>query len=48
MILDTVVTSLAQDPARKFTYVEQAFFQRWWRELSPARQAATKALVAGG
>ena len=29
-ILDSVITSLSLDPSRKFTYVEQAFFQRWW------------------
>ncbi len=28
--------------------VEQAFFQRWWNEQSPANQASVKALVAAG
>ena len=47
-ILNTVTDQLRKNPARKFTYVEQAFFQRWWRELSPERQAATRALVKSG
>eukprot|EP01079_Euglenida_sp_SAG-EU17-18_P003341 gene3341-3838_t len=30
---------LGKNPDRKFIYVEQAFFQRWWRELdSPTQQ----------
>ncbi|RHZ42005.1 hypothetical protein DYB26_013690 [Aphanomyces astaci] len=29
-ILDTVVTELQKDPNRRFMYVEQAFFQRWY------------------
>ena len=47
-ILDTVTDELLKNPERKFTYVEQAFFMRWWRELDPARRAATKKLVASG
>jgi alpha-mannosidase len=47
-ILDAVATSLAKNPQRKFTYVEQAFFQRWWRELSPAAQAETRSMVKSG
>ena len=31
-ILDTVVAALAIDKRRKFTYAEQAFFQRWYEE----------------
>lgn len=32
-ILDTaVLDSLLANPARKFTYVELSFFQRWWNE----------------
>ena len=45
-ILNAVTSSLRQNPDRKFTYVEQAFFQRWWRELSPDEQNATRKLVA--
>jgi alpha-mannosidase len=47
-ILNSVVMSLQQNPARKFTYVEQAFFQRWWRELSKDQRTATVKLVKEG
>jgi hypothetical protein len=30
-ILEQVTLALEQNPERKFTYVEQGFFQRWWR-----------------
>ena len=33
-ILDSVLLSLTQNPARRFSYGEQAFFQRWVRTLS--------------
>jgi len=46
-ILDSVVRELAMDPAKRFTYVEAGFFYRWWREQTPAIQAAVKTLVAG-
>ena len=45
-IIDTVVAALLADPARKFQYVEQAFFTRWWTEQTPAMQASVKTLVA--
>ena len=45
-IINTVVTSLDKDPARKFMYVEQAFFQRWWREQNETRRALAQRLVA--
>jgi alpha-mannosidase len=47
-VLNTVVQSLAANAARKFTYVEQAFFQRWWREQSADTQRLTRQLVANG
>ena len=31
-ILDSVVNSLLLHPARRFTWAEQAFFQRWYDE----------------
>ncbi|KAM7276612.1 hypothetical protein ACFE04_018478 [Oxalis oulophora] len=31
-VLDSLVPALLADHNRKFIYVEQAFFQRWWRE----------------
>lgn len=29
-ILETVVSELAQDQKRKFSYAEMAFFAKWW------------------
>jgi len=48
MILDTVIEALEKNPERTFTYVEQAFFQRWWRQQSPALQNLTRSLVKSG
>jgi alpha-mannosidase len=45
-IIGEVVSSLQKDPSRQFTYVEQAFFQRWWREQDAATRAVTQKLVA--
>jgi hypothetical protein len=45
-IISSVIEQLEQNPNRTFTYVEQAFFQRWWREQSDETQAKTKQLVA--
>ena len=47
-ILDSVVDGLERDPQRRFTYVEMAYFFRWWREQSDARRAAVRDLVAQG
>eukprot|EP00899_Mesostigma_viride_P025314 jgi/Mesvir1/5968/Mv00723-RA.2 len=47
-ILDSVVTSLLENPDRKFIYVEQAFFQRWWREQKDARRRDVERLVRNG
>ena len=47
-VLSSVVLSLGKKPERKFTYVEQAFFQRWWREQDEVTRAATRKLVADG
>ncbi|CAE7198223.1 unnamed protein product [Symbiodinium natans] len=48
MILDTVVRCLEQNPNRTFTYVEQAFFVRWWRQQDDATRALVKRLVSSG
>ncbi|KAI5057211.1 hypothetical protein GOP47_0027226 [Adiantum capillus-veneris] len=48
LILDSVIAALQEDPNRKFVYVEQAFFQRWWREQTPMKQTAVKKLVKAG
>ncbi|KAI4366760.1 hypothetical protein MLD38_022594 [Melastoma candidum] len=47
-ILDSLVPALVADKNRKFIYVEQAFFQRWWREQSESVQDIVKQLVRSG
>ncbi|XP_058092937.1 alpha-mannosidase At3g26720-like [Magnolia sinica] len=47
-VLDSVVSALLADKNRKFIYVEQAFFQRWWRKQSDAVQNIVKKLVDSG
>lgn len=48
LTIDTVVQSLLDNPDRKFIYVEQAFFQRWYAEASEDQQDAARQLVAAG
>ena len=43
-----MVLGLLENPDRRFIYVEQAFFQRWWSEQTPAKQAQVQGLVASG
>jgi hypothetical protein len=43
-----VTEELAKNPARKFIYVEQAFFQMWWERQTPAVQTQFKTFVANG
>eukprot|EP01102_Stenamoeba_stenopodia_P022689 TRINITY_DN9548_c0_g1_i1.p1 TRINITY_DN9548_c0_g1~~TRINITY_DN9548_c0_g1_i1.p1 ORF type:complete len:992 (-),score=225.36 TRINITY_DN9548_c0_g1_i1:87-2999(-) len=47
-ILDTVYTALMANPARKFIYVEIAFFERWWAEQTDEVKANVRTLVANG
>ncbi|KAK8465738.1 hypothetical protein PHAVU_009G161600 [Phaseolus vulgaris] len=47
-VLDSLVPALLADKNRKFIYVEQAFFQRWWREQSDDIQNIVKELVKSG
>ena len=47
-ILNSVVEQLTLRPDRQFTYVEQAFFQRWYRELDATQRSLVKKLVASG
>ncbi|KAL6972969.1 alpha-mannosidase [Sarracenia purpurea var. burkii] len=47
-VLDSVVSALLADKSRKFVYVEQAFFQRWWRGQSEAVQSTVKQLLSSG
>ena len=45
-IITNVVRGLAANPKRKFSYVEQAFFQVWFETQGADVQATTKQLVA--
>jgi alpha-mannosidase len=47
-ILTAIVHELTWNPDRKFTYVESAFFQRWWDEADERTAATVRALVASG
>ncbi|KAG0461842.1 hypothetical protein HPP92_020318 [Vanilla planifolia] len=47
-VLDSIVVALLKNPQRKFVYVEQAFFQRWWTEQDEATQEVVKKLVDSG
>ncbi|KAH6829428.1 Glycosyl hydrolase family 38 protein [Perilla frutescens var. hirtella] len=47
-VLDSLIPALLADKNRKFIYVEQAFFQRWWREQSDLVKKTVKKLVSSG
>ncbi|XP_020253572.1 probable alpha-mannosidase At5g13980 isoform X2 [Asparagus officinalis] len=47
-VLDSLIPALLADKNRKFIYVEQAFFQRWWRQQSDAMKKTVKELVNSG
>ncbi|TNN31191.1 Lysosomal alpha-mannosidase [Liparis tanakae] len=47
-VLDSVVEQLLQDAARRFIYVETAFFWRWWKQQGGATRAAVRRLVDEG
>ncbi|XP_038696412.1 probable alpha-mannosidase At5g13980 isoform X2 [Tripterygium wilfordii] len=47
-VLDSLIPALLADENRKFIYVEQAFFQRWWRNQREAMQNVVKRLVRSG
>lgn len=47
-ILDSVVQALADDPSKRFIYVETAFFWRWWKEQNEKTQNLVKQLVQAG
>jgi alpha-mannosidase len=47
-VLDSLVPALLADKNRKFVYVEQAFFQRWWRNQNEAVQSTVKEFVRSG
>ena len=43
-----MIPALEFNPERKFTYVEQAFFTRWYNEQSDDMKERVKALVSKG
>ncbi|RXN26527.1 lysosomal alpha-mannosidase [Labeo rohita] len=47
-ILDSVIDQLQKDPARRFIYVETAFFYRWWKQQSQSTQRIVTQLVNEG
>jgi alpha-mannosidase len=47
-IINAVIKELAWNPDRKFSYVEQAFFQRFWDEADDKMRDVTRGLVASG
>ncbi|VDM30478.1 unnamed protein product [Hydatigera taeniaeformis] len=47
-ILDSVMHALSLNPSRKFTYVEMAFFERWWRLQDATMQELVHRLVRNG
>ena len=44
-IFDTMVPSLTTNKERKFSYVEMAYFQRWWSEIDDKLKNQTLALL---
>lgn len=47
-ILDSVTGCLAENPDRKFIYVESGFFSRWWAEQTEEKKAAVRNLNKQG
>jgi len=47
-ILDSVMYSLAENPDRKFIYVESAFFWRWWNEQTDSKKQQVRDFVKNG
>jgi hypothetical protein len=47
-IFDTFVRCLADNPDRRFTYVEVAYFKRWWLEQDEPTKTLVRSLVANG
>lgn len=47
-IIDTYVTELVADPAKRFTQVEMKFFSMWWDEQNDAKKNDVRKLVKNG
>jgi len=48
LILDSVYDELRKDVNRKFTYVEMAFFSKWYNDQSPSKKSNIQKLVRNG
>ena len=47
-ILDNMLISLADNPKRTFTYVEMAFFKRWYDEITDKQKLQVKEFIKNG
>ncbi len=47
-IFYTMMPVLAANPERKFTYVEMAFFYRWWNEQTDDTKDSVRKLIDDG
>lgn len=47
-ILDSCIQQLLDNPERKFTYVEVAYFERWWSEISEQKKNLVRQLYKRG
>ena len=47
-ILNSVIPALQANADRKFIYVEQGFFQRWWRQQTDGMQQTVRGLLSSG
>ena len=47
-VLDSAILELQKDPNRRFTYVEMAFFARWFYDQTAETQDVVRELVAIG
>ncbi|KAJ8675630.1 hypothetical protein QAD02_011416 [Eretmocerus hayati] len=47
-IIDSVVNALAEDPERKFIYVETAFLWKWWQQQNEKKRQLMRDLINEG
>jgi hypothetical protein len=47
-VLGSVMDALENNPSRKFTYVEMAFFHMWWEEQNEKMRKRVRKFVANG
>ena len=47
-ILDEIVPVLEANPARKYTWGETVYLERWWRDQSEQTRSRVRALVSSG